>query len=79
VQNDPRWTADSAAQPGASGQFGYNFLATLPASIWPASTVQAPPLTADVPHQYQIDVVFTPTSGDRFTVSYQATAFPVYV
>lgn len=80
VQNDPRWTADSASQPGADGLWGYNFLTTLPASIFPVSSVVSPPpLVAAAPQTYQVDIVFTPTSGQPFRVSYQAPVIPVYV
>lgn len=80
VQYDPRWTRDSAGQLGSDGSFGYNFLAQLPgASIFNVTPPAAPPLTPAPAAIYQIDVVFTPVSGEAFRMSFQAPAVPVYV
>lgn len=77
-QNDPRWTVDSAQQPGSDGTFGYNFLATLPASTF-ASSPLGVALTPGPVSRYQIDVLFTPVSGEAFYAVFQATAIPVYL
>lgn len=66
VQNDPRWTLDSAAQMGKDGSYGYNFAATLDGSAFPISPVAAPPLTPAPPPLFQIDMLFTPLSGGCF-------------
>lgn len=55
--NDPRWTKDSEASPGKDGRFGYNFLATLPASHF----------TADG-NRLRVSITFTPASGQPFVV-----------
>lgn len=77
-QTDPRWTLDSAAQPGVDGSWGYNFLATLPASTFAPSILAAPPLTPAPASVFRIDVKFTPVSGEPFYVSFQAQAVPVF-
>lgn len=77
-QADPRWTRDSAAQLGSDGAYGYNFAATIAAADFGTSTLQPPGLNAATPAKYQIDVVFTPVSGQPFRVSFQVTALPVF-
>lgn len=65
-QQDKRWRLDSAAEPGQDGRWGYNFLATLPASLFTTTTVSATEvLTPTV--KLQCDVLFTPASGQAFT------------
>ncbi len=66
MTNDPRWTFDTV---------GFNFLATLPATAFPLTTPAAnvygnPP----TPNVYQIDIAFTPVSGQAFRVSGKYTA-----
>lgn len=78
-QQDPRWSLDSASRLGKDGAWGYNFAATILASDFAPSTLAAPALTPAPTSMFQIDVVFVPVSGSRFTVSWQAPAIPVYV
>lgn len=52
---DPRWKLDSQFRPGDDGAFGYNFLLSLP------------PIASA--NQQQIDVRFTPVSGQPFNAS----------
>lgn len=78
-QADPRWQADSALVPGPDGSWGYNFLATLGAALFPVATLAPAQFgAAAVPHLYQADVAFQPVSGERFTVSWQLNVVPVY-
>jgi hypothetical protein len=81
VQNDPRWSQDSANQPGDDGAWGYNFLAQLNgAALFPSTPPAPPPLTASPATPYQIDLAFTPADGSpAFRVSFQAPVIPVYV
>lgn len=60
-QSDPRWTRDSAGSPGADSLWGYNFSATLPASLFTSSNRQ------------RVDVVFTPLSGEPFRQPFEWT------
>lgn len=80
LQTDPRWQEDSAASPGPDGLTGYNFLATLPGSLFPLIIPAAPTpyAPAPAPHSYQADVAFTPTSGEAFRVVWQFPVLPVY-
>lgn len=76
-QGDVRWTQDSARNPGPDGLWGYNFAATLPASALPPAAqtyagVNAPPA------RYQVDVAFTPASGEAFRVAWQFSPVRVY-
>ena len=68
VQNDPRWTLDSPARPGSDGLSGYNLLGTIPASAFPVATpvVVPPGYPAPAPHQYQVDVRYTPAVGEQW-------------
>lgn len=63
---DPRWTLDAT---------GYNFLATIPATAFPltppAANVYGIPPPVNV---YQIDLAFTPVSGQPFRVIGKYTA-----
>ena len=77
-QSDPRWTADSADSRDKFGNWGYNFLATLPAAAFGVSTLVAQPLAPVPPPVYQIDVLFTPASGEVFRVPFRAQAYPVF-
>lgn len=74
-QGNPRWTVDSADAPGEDGRHGYNFLATIPASDFPAATAAT---TTPAAIRYQVDVRFVPTSGEAFIGVFQFTALPVY-
>ena len=78
-QNDPRWVFDSAGEPGADGGYGYNFLATIPATSFPVSVLSST-ASDPVPDSvlYQVDVVFTPVSGQPFRVPFQFRPVLVY-
>lgn len=71
-QSDPRWTQDSAANPGADGRWGYNFAATLEATNFALTTLAAEDDLA-APRSYQIDLVFTPVSGQPWRVVFIIT------
>ena len=76
-QADPRWTKDSASSVGEDGRYGYNFLATLPATLFTAFDVDAD--TEEVTtHRYQVDVTFTPASGQPFRQAFQFPAVPTW-
>ena len=71
VTGDPRWTIDTEASPGRDGRSGYNFLAVLPAALFPTRAVQPRDLLAGYqppPVRYQCDVAFTPVTGEPFRV-----------
>jgi len=80
VQNDPRWDKDSADYPGRDGTWGYNFLATIPAThfanvdVAAGSGVLAP--YAITSHRYQIAVLFTPVSGQPFVQPFEFDSIP---
>lgn len=67
-QNDPRWTKDAADLPGSDGRWGYNFLATLPASLFTAGG-----------DRIQVDIKITPVSGEPFVQPFQFTPRTVYI
>ena len=67
IQNDPRWSKDSAEFPGPDGLWGYNFLTTIGA----ASILNGG-------DRYQADVAFTPVVGEQFRVVFQFTPVTVY-
>ncbi len=69
-QNDPRWTRDSAGLPGPDGAFGYNFLATLPASTFGATPLVGRADLIPAP-LYQADVTFTAADASVFDVPFQ--------
>lgn len=76
-QSDPRWTKDSAAYPGPDGAWGYNFAQVLPAALLPITALvpgQPPP----APHRVQVDVTFTPVSGQPVRVVFAFTPVPVF-
>lgn len=77
-QNDPRWTADSAVQPGIDGEWGYNFLAKLPAGTLPIQAPSGSALNVSATKTYQIDVKFTGTDGSVGYAVFQVQAIPVY-
>ncbi len=71
VTGDPRWTIDTPQSPGPDGASGYNFLATLPAALFPIRTAAAwDMLDGYEPKgvRYQADVAFVPVSGEPFRV-----------
>lgn len=66
---DPRWNKDSASSPGPDKLWGYNFLASVPASSFTAYDVAASSAvfpSVVTPHTFQVDVEFTPVSGEKF-------------
>lgn len=67
-QTDPRWTRDSADEPGEDGAWGYNFLATMAASLF-----------ADGGDRIQVDVKFTPASGEAFIVPFSFVPVTTYI
>ena len=82
-RNDPRWNMDSEDAPGADGRWGFNFEATIPRSEFPVSSLtDADTSTEDydepAPIQYQVDVTFTPASGQVWTAVFRLKALPVY-
>lgn len=71
-QNDPRWTADGPNDLGADGAHGYNFLASLPASLVALASLEpADPLAYPRGDTIQIDVTFTTVEGEPFVVSWR--------
>jgi hypothetical protein len=79
-QNDLRWHADSLAAPGADGASGFNFLATVPASLFALETLEAPGVLTGTaaPRSIQCDVAFTPATGEAFRVVFRWTQQAVY-
>lgn len=80
-QSDPRWTKDSAQQPGPDGLYGYNFLTTLPARLFAAvnPNTDVNQITGQVtPHQYQVQVTYTPQAGEVFLGLWKFTALPTW-
>ena len=77
LQSDARWTQDTEARPGPDGSHGYNFAATLPASLFATSTLSATAAQA-APPRIQADVLFTPTSGEPFRVVWTWTPVRVW-
>lgn len=80
VQGDPRWAADSPSSPGADGASGYNWAATLPASLFAvdAPAAPVPPASQALPRRIRCDVAFTPVSGEPFRVAFQWEASRAY-
>lgn len=68
LQTDARWTKDSEELPGPDGRWGYNFLTTLAATIFPTGG-----------ERYQADVRMTPVTGEPFVVPYQFRPIAVYL
>lgn len=78
-QNDPRWNLDSADNPHPDdGRWGYNFLATLGASLFTDFDVQDEAPFTVVPHRWAVSVVLTPVSGAKFHIPYAFTAHPTW-
>lgn len=68
-QTDQIWTKDALGRPGTDQEHGYNFKAILPASSVPV---------ASSGNRIQIDVAFTPTSGEQFRLTYKVDTVKVY-
>lgn len=79
-QGDARWRADSAAQRGPDGEWGYNWAAELAATLFALTTLAAPGVISGPakPQTIQADVVFTPVSGEPFRVVFTWQKLPVY-
>jgi len=77
-QSDFRWNQDSAATPGLDGAYGYNFLATIPASHFAQLDVRAESPFTVMSHRYRVDVLFTPTSGQAWIVPFEFTALATW-
>ena len=78
-QNDLRWRKDSQSRPGPDGQHGYNFRTVMGATLFGEFTVATASPYRVSPSTFQIDVKFTPTSGQAFVQSWQITPLPTYV
>lgn len=79
-QNDPRWKEDDADNLGPDGAHGFNFAATLPASLFALTTLAVPSVLAGParPKQVQCDVTFTPVSGEPWRVVFTWQTLPTY-
>jgi|SRR5579859_498114 len=79
-QQDPRWDKDSGLRPGKDGAWGYNFLNLFSHTFFTAFDVDnstTPPTVK--PHKFQIDIVFTPVTGEPFLASYSFLAVPTWL
>jgi len=77
-QDDWRWRRDSKLKPGEDSQHGYNFRATLAAGNFDDHDVDS--TSKEVTrHEFQVDVKFTPASGEPFVQTWRLTSIPVYV
>lgn len=74
-QSDPRWTRDSAYHPGPDRAWGYNFLATLPAGLFDDYDSDTGVVTH---HEYQVDVKFTPVTGQPLVVPFRFRPVTTY-
>lgn len=77
-QFDPRWDRDSQSRPGPDGAHGFNFCAVIPATNFTGYTVGSDAPYVVTSHIFQIDVCFTPTSGQKFYQSWRFSSLPVY-
>ena len=76
-QTDPRWTKDSAIALGKDGRWGYNFLNTFAATLFTDFDMDATTKIV-TPHKFQVNIWFTPASGQKFHVPFQFTPIPVW-
>lgn len=77
VTGDPRWSIDSSDNPSPKdASYGYNFLAVVPYTTFPATGVA---LAGTAPHVYQVDVQFTPVVGGQFVVVWAFAPVVVYL
>jgi hypothetical protein len=67
LQTGSGWNEDST---------GFSFRAVIPASQFVFTPNDSPTI---VPHKYQVDVRFTPTSGEQFVVPWVLMAHPVWI
>lgn len=68
-QTDAGWTEDST---------GYNFRYTIPAADLAWTPAFDDVTETPIPHLFQADVKFVPTSGEPFVVPFQFWALPVW-
>ena len=78
LQNDPRWSIDSADNPGEDGKWGYNVLTTLGATLFSDFDVESTGLHRITPHLWQASLIFTPTTGAKWHVPFQFEALPTW-
>lgn len=78
-QDDQLWHQDTAIRPGPDESYGYNFKATLSAGSFDDHDVATTSPYEVTRHRFQVDVKFTPTSGQPFVQSWEITSIPVYV
>ncbi len=69
-------TVYDSLQPWAEDANGYNFAWTTPASSTAYTPANVPFIQ---PHQFQVDVQFTPVSGEPFIVPFVLWAHPVWI
>ena len=68
-QNSQLWTADGPHRLGPDGTWGFNFRAILAATSF---------TVANSAKTHQVDVLFTPTSGQQFRVSYRVPTLRIF-
>ena len=66
-RSDLTWTKDDVDNPGTDGRYGYNFKDVVPASAFTPGN-----------QRYQVDVKFTPASGQVFYVVFQFNTTRIY-
>lgn len=66
LQTDGRWTADSETEPGEDGETGYNFLFQVAGSVFSGAG-----------RVYDVEFVFTPTSGEPVFQGFRHTTLPI--
>lgn len=79
-QASDRWTISSADTPHQKDKsYGYNFLAEFAASLFTDFDVGAASPYDVTPHVFEIDIKFTPASGQPFVLAAKFTPIPTYV
>jgi len=78
-QQDATWQVDDVDNPGTDARWGYNFRATLAATLFAAFAVDTASPYEVTPYTYQVDVEFTPASGQPFVVAFEITNIPTWV
>lgn len=68
-QADLAWTKDDVDNKGSDGRYGYNFKATV------AATIVTIALSG---HTFQVDVRFTPASGQPFIVAFRVATLKIF-
>lgn len=77
-QGDTSWDVDSAAEPGRDGSWGYNFRATIPASHFGTFHVESITPYRVTNHEFQIDVLFDPVTGEDFRQPFRFKALATW-